>query len=88
MQIRSKITDANPILTLTTENGGIIIESPTEGKFSIHIADEVSANICADHKDIRGVYDLKLVAPDQPTGDGTMLLYGECYIVAAVTRGA
>ena len=88
MQIRSKITDATPLLTLTTENDGIVLDSPTEGQFSINIADEVAANLCADHKDIKGCYDLKLVAPDQPTGDGTMLLYGECYIVAAVTRGA
>lgn len=87
MQVRSKISDAIPVLNLTTANGGVVISDAANGVFDIHIADEISANICPEHKDIRGVYDLKLIAPNQPTGDGTMMLYGECYIVAAVTRG-
>lgn len=87
MQIRAKITDDTPLLTLTTAGGGIIISDPTNGIFVINIADEVSANVCADHVDIKGVYDLRLLAPNQPTGQATMLLYGECLLVAAVTRG-
>jgi hypothetical protein len=86
MQIREKLTSSSPILTLTTANGGVTIVDSTNGIFAITIKDEVSASICAEHKDIKGVYDLKLSGPDQPTDDGTMLLYGECYIVAAVSR--
>lgn len=87
MQIRAKATDTAAILTLTTTGGGIQITDPVNGIFTINITDEIAANICPNHVDIKGVYDLRLVAPDQPDGQATMLLFGECLLVAAITRG-
>jgi hypothetical protein len=87
MQIRSSKTSDTALITLTTTGEGIEITDPENGIFTINITDETSSNVCSDHEDIKGVYDLLLIAPGQPDGEVTMLLYGECYIVAAVTRG-
>lgn len=87
MQVRAKATDASPLLTLTTADGGVEITTPTSGIFTINITDEASTNICPSHVDIKGVYDLRLRAPNQTAGESTMLLYGECLLIAAVTRG-
>lgn len=57
MQIRPKIVDPTVICSLTTENGGIVISDPVNGKFSINI----SATDTAAFEFKNAVYDIELV---------------------------
>lgn len=80
MQIRGKITDASVILSLTTENGGIVITDAVNGKFSVVIEASASTAVAATS----GVYDLEIVMPDTTTV--YRLMEGSVTLVPEVTR--
>jgi hypothetical protein len=79
MQIRKKITDAAPILTLTTANAGIVLTDAVNGEFEIVITDTATAALTIK----TGVYDLEFVAPG---GDVSRLLQGAVEVSPEVTR--
>lgn len=78
MQVRRKITDADPLLSLTTENGGITLGG-TAGTVTISMSATATAAI--DWKG--GVYDLEI-----QFGDGRVrrLLAGSVSVSPEVTR--
>ncbi len=78
MHIRAEITDADPLLTLTTEDGGITLGGAA-GTISLLI----SAADTADLDWESGVYDLEMVSP---SGIVTRLLKGTVTVQAEVTR--
>lgn len=78
MQVRHKITDASPLLTFTTENGGI-----TLGGVAGTIAVTGSATLTDALTVKSGVYDLELVSG---TGVVTRLIEGSVTITPQVTR--
>ena len=83
MHIRLDIADAEPLFELTTENGGIIIETPSvDGVYTLYIAADDSEGICTDHEMIAASYDLMFEK------DGARLLqqYGTLKIYPSVTR--
>jgi hypothetical protein len=83
MHIRKEIADEAPLLELTTENGGIVIESPAaNGVFTIRIEAEDTEGICEDHETIAAVYDLML----EKTGERILQQYGKVRIIPSVTR--
>lgn len=55
MQVRRTINSVDPIITLTTENGGITIDGDN-GKITIFMSDEDTAGISSS-----GVYDLEII---------------------------
>lgn len=60
MHIRKKVNDPNVILSLTTENGRLAIQSPTtDGKFEIKLTPAETSVLNFKN----GVYDLELVFP-------------------------
>ncbi|MDO9711038.1 hypothetical protein [Paracraurococcus lichenis] len=77
MHIRHRITDAVPLITLTTENGRIILGG-TEGTITLMIADEDTATL----PPCRAVYDLKLAV----SGGVFRFMGGACFIEGSVTR--
>lgn len=78
MQIRSKIEATTPLLTLTTENGGISLGG-TAGTIELLIdADDTAALTWTS-----GVYDLEVVFPG---GQVTRLTYGSVTVSPEVTR--
>jgi hypothetical protein len=91
MMARAKMTDIEPLISIETgtspwdEDGdsGIYLDAGDEGKYQIYINDEDTANLCAQHKDILGVYDLFLYSPG---GEALLKQYGVCTFVAASTR--
>lgn len=79
MQIREKLRSPTPIITLTTENGGIIITDPENGIFSLEISAEDTANL-----NFRSaVYDLEFV---YPSGVVRRLIEGSVTLSPEVTR--
>ncbi len=91
MSIKKKITDSESLLNVNYVAGalvpdvatGIYIEDPTHGYYRVYINDEDSAGICAEFKDIDGVYDLFL---ESPGGESVLKQYGTAKLKAAVTR--
>lgn len=82
MQVRKTISDSNTLLSLTTENGGIVI-SGTQGIIEIVILDNQTEILT------NGVYDLEIVFPllaNQTRRDVTRLLYGTVTSLPSVTR--
>ena len=78
MQIRAKIEATTPLLTLTTENGGISLGG-TAGTIELLIdADDTAALTWTS-----GVYDLEIVFPG---GQVTRLTYGSVTVSPEVTR--
>ena len=78
MQIRAKIEATSPLLTLTTENGGISLGG-TAGTIELLIdADDTAALTWTS-----GVYDLEIVFPG---GQVTRLTYGSVTVSPEVTR--
>ncbi len=74
MSIKDKI-GGMVLLSLTTENGGIVIDSVEKT-----ITRNISAIDTAALTWVRGVYDMELVAPDgtvTPLGDGTVVVRRE-----------
>ena len=78
LQVRAKIDDAEPLLSLTTENGGITLGT-TDGTIALYLSATDSAAI--DWK--KGLYDLELTAPN---GDVTRLVAGSVEVSFEVTR--
>lgn len=79
MQIRPEI-DADEILaSLTTENGGILIEAPESGTFTLYMDDATTAALDFD----QAVYDIELIAPN---GDVFRFLSGVVTLSLEVTR--
>jgi len=85
MHVRNKITDAEPVITLTdadTDGGIVFSATPADGLYSIVIPATVTTGICPRHKIVVGVYDLQF------SKDGVVLLqqYGSALMRPAVTR--
>jgi len=82
MQIRKNITDTTILLSLTTENGGIVIGG-TLGTIQIIILDNQTDALS------NGVYDLEIIHPlgsGQVRQDVTRFLYGSVTVLPSVTR--
>lgn len=86
MQVRATIKSSTALLTLTTENGGIVIEDQVEktGMYSINISSILTANI-TNHIEVEGIYDLKLISA-LPDGDVRLQQFGIFTIKPVVTR--
>jgi hypothetical protein len=56
LEARAKVTDAEPFMTLTTENGGIVIDDPTTGEMLLYYSAANTETLDA----VRGVYDLQV----------------------------
>ena len=78
MQIREKITDVTPILELTTENNGIVINNTAKT-----ITVTISATITAAFTFNSAVYSLELVSGG---GQVTPFVSGNLALVKEVTR--
>lgn len=78
MQMRGTITDAVPLITLTTENGGIVLGG-VAGTIELVITATVTAAITW----AAAVYDLEIVFP---SGDVRRLVYGPVTVSLEVTR--
>lgn len=78
MQIRADIDDADPLISLTTENGGITL-GDTAGTIELYISDTDTAAITWE----TGVYDLEIILAN---GDVRRLLYGTVTVTPEVTR--
>ena len=76
---REVIEDAIPFLTLTTENGRILIEDLT-GIIRLNIPAEMSTSVIPE----RGVWDLELYTPDETFV--IRLLEGKVKLKPEVTR--
>lgn len=93
MQIRLKLTDADPllevpdVLTPWTADGdtGVYLSDPEEGIFQIYINDADTLGLCAGHKDLTGVYNCFLYSPD---GEAVMRLYGPVTLLATAAWDA
>lgn len=96
MQIRAKLKD--PVILLDVDykeeewtpdgDTGIYFyndEYDTEdtGKWKVYLRDNDTFGLCANHKDIAGVYDLFLYNYSK---EAVLQLYGVATIIAAVTR--
>ena len=83
MHVRLDIADETPLFELTTENGGIVIESPAaDGVYTLHIAADDSEGICTDHEMIAAPYDLMF----EKEGARLLQQYGTMKIYPSVTR--
>lgn len=85
MQARDDISDDTPVLDLTTENGGIVILTPTSsGGYAIKIKPSDSTGLCTTHEKRILVYDLFF---DHGTDDDTgKQQSGKVIINPSVTR--
>lgn len=81
MHIRAVITDAVPLLSLTTENGRIILGGAA-GTIALYIPASVTEGITW----LAAVYDLEIVMPAAPEPDVRRLLYGQIVVTQEVTR--
>lgn len=77
-QVRASVSAAEPLLDLTTEEGGIVIDAPT-GTIELRMDAAATAGITWS----QGVYDLELVDPD---GFVTRLAQGSVSVDREVTR--
>lgn len=77
-QIREKIADATPVLTLTTENGGIAL-GDVAGTIDLFIADDETSPIDW----LSGVWDLEVI---HPGGDVSRPVGGAVAVSPEVTR--
>lgn len=79
MHIRGKISDAIPLLELTTENGRIFFPDALAGEIQIYLtaADTAAINW------VSGVYDLEML---KTGGDVTRIIEGTVSITKEVTR--
>jgi len=96
LQVRKKITDADPILELTHitdpwaadgDSGIYILDDGVdpllEGYWKIYIKDEDSLGLCDLHKDIGAVYNMFLYNTDD---ESILKQYGKFTIIAANAR--
>lgn len=80
MMIRAKVLDTDPLLTLTTENGRIVLTDPGSIRLLVS-ADDMAA---LDFK--TGVYDLEIVDAGATPDRVTRLLQGTISLSREVTR--
>lgn len=78
MQMRGEITDAAPLVTLTTENNGIVL-----GGVAGTIILQITATATAAFVWTTSVYDLEI---QFPSGDVRRLVYGPVSVTPGVTR--
>jgi hypothetical protein len=78
MQVRATVQAATPLVSLTTENGGIVL-TPETGGIRLFLTDAQTDALPAR----KAVYDLEMVSG---TGVVTRLLQGTFTIVPQVTR--
>lgn len=79
MEVRPEY-DADPVLTLTTDNGGITLGA--DGTISLYASAEQTSGV--PHVGHRLLYDLALQQPNG--GDVTRFLRGNVVVVREVTR--
>jgi hypothetical protein len=79
MMIRQQLKDAAPLITLTTENGGITLGG-VAGTIALYISDTDTEAMTIQ----KGVYDLELEAGG--SGDVTRLVEGKVTMSLEVTR--
>lgn len=79
MQIRERIISPTAIISLTTENGGIVFTDSVNGQFKI----EMSAETTASFSFKNGVYDIEFVSP---SGFVRRLFEGSVTLSPEVTR--
>lgn len=79
LHIRSQVADAVPILALTTENGGIVVQDALQGSIQLHITAAATGAVDFDS----AVYDLEIVSAG---GDVTRLVQGLATLSKEVTR--
>jgi hypothetical protein len=97
MQIRAKLKDESPLLTVEfvdlpwsadCDTGIYFYNDEYDiedlGKWRIYLKDDDTEGLCVSHKDIVGVYDVFLYSPD---GEAVLQMYGTATIIASVTRG-
>jgi len=77
MQVREKHTSKIAVVSLTTENGGIVL-GDDEGTINLYIPDEETSTISAKNY----VYDLELVS----SGEVYRILEGKFVVTPEVTR--
>ena len=78
MQIRADLAATDPLISLTTENGGLTITALL-GKIELLISATATAALVFDS----GVYDLELVSAG---GEVTRLVQGKAKLSRGVTR--
>lgn len=84
MQVRKTVADALAPVTLTTANGGIVLDPAQLGRFVISLAQADTIAIAAAMR--FGVYDLWLDPDGTPSATSERVLEGEVRIVLPVTR--
>lgn len=79
MQVRRTIDSSSVLVSLTTENGGLIVNPSTEeNEIAISISADVTASISTS-----GVYDLEIISP---IGTVSRVLQGVFTLSPEVTR--
>lgn len=78
MQVRATTQAATPLVTLTTDNGGIVL-TPATGGIRLYLSAQATDSLPAR----KAVYDLEMVGAD---GTVTRLVQGSFTIVPQVTR--
>lgn len=78
LQIRETVHSPTALVTLTTENGGIIVDSVSPNLKLILTSDQTTAL-----SEVNGHYDLKLTSEDQTV---MLILKGKATIILPVTR--
>lgn len=82
MQVRATLESAEPLLELTTENGGVVLTDAANGKFKLYYSAEDTDALDAVED---AVYDLEVV-PASGEADTYRLLMGKMRVVREVTR--
>lgn len=89
MQARLKKNSPEPFMNLTTENGGIILNTITLGgedyNMQLYLAAAATAEIAPTPPSLPGVWDMKMFTPGSPVQTDT-ILYGPLPVIQEVTR--
>ena len=88
MQIRVKLTDAAPLIEIphTLEEWapdgktGLYLYAPESGIYLVYINDANTLGLCAQRKDVAGIYNLFLYSP---AGESVFRQYGPATILVA-----
>ena len=82
LQVRTDHDASTASLELTTENGGIILNSPSIGDIVLKLSNTATSAISF----ATGVYDLELIHSDGPDTIVDNILYGTVSVRRNVTR--
>ena len=88
MQIRAKLTDATPLIAIPhmlsdwepDGETGLYLDAPASGFYRVYMNDMDTLGLCAQHKDIVGIYNLFLYSP---AGESVFRQFGAATILAA-----